>query len=460
MEATDKKSVWLIGEVTPQLPEGLVTIRDVMRVYYNYRLVLLKSKKQSVNCVMKELIAHWKSFDVNTIASQDVVRKINNIIDKHDLYKKSMHRATETQRINERNFVNLLNEPFEMAPKTNYHRNKKENGLKSMKCEAFNQLDANSNTDYEMIEVDEELVDGTDSQNESIDEIDEIDEDFNNKNDADFENSLSKYQLSKFSSVSAPKDHGVMHKIINSQDVSSALDRTGIKSPQFTILCAAIAGAVEEDLNECIMSEATCYRRRTSHRDQIVTVIKDDFVSSLTSNVVVHWDGKKLRDTTNNDVSLRNKKVERLAVVVSGANFQKIITIAKIKDGSGLSISDTVHEHVVEWKVLDKIIGICTDTTSSNTGRLNGSVILFQSLMKRNVLYFACRHHVLELLIGAVYIELFDESTGPSPDMFLNFRRDWHMIEQASFQVRTEFRMCYFQVCYSSDCHSYTHVIL
>lgn len=396
MDDSNKKIIWLIGEVSSCFPEGSPTIREVLRVYFYYRFVLLKQKDTSVKSIANNLIAHWRNLGLGTIADQDVVRKIEKVIEKYDLYKKSMHRDTPTQRCNERKLVSLLDERFDIAPKINYHNKKQKVEPKSVKCEIVQQSDLNSNItpDFDMYEV--------------------VDTDVNKSNDSDFEMTLSKYQKSKFSSGSMIKLPGVIQKIIDSPDVSSALDRTNISAPKFTILCAAIAGAVGENLNECVLSTSTCYRRRQIHRDQIVTIIKDDFMSSSKPPLVLHWDGKKLRDTTNDNLALRKKKVERLAVVVSGVDVQKIITIAKIKDGTGLVISDTVYEHVVEWNLLDEIVAVCTDTTASNTGIFNGSVVLFQQLMERNILYFACRHHVLELIVGAVYEVLFGESTGPS----------------------------------------------
>lgn len=220
--------------------------------------------------------------------------------------------------------------------------------------------------------------------------------------------------------------------------MSSVLDRTGISAPKFTLLCAAMAGAVGENIMESTLSTSTCYRRRKIHRDMIVTIIKDDFISSSKSNLVLHWDGKKLQDTTNDDIALSKKKVERLAVVVSGIEVQKIITIAKTEDGSGVVTADAVYEHVADWNLLDAIIDICTDTTPANTGTTNGSVVLYQQLVNRNLLYFACRHHVDELTIGGVFTGLFGGTTGPSPELFEAFKSDWHHVNQASFKVSAQ----------------------
>lgn len=109
--------------------------------------------------------------------------------------------------------------------------------------------------------------------------------------------------------------------------------------------------------------------------------------------------------------------------------------MAKTENGTGVVIADTVYEHVTEWKLLKSIVAVCTDTTASNTDTSNGSVVLFQQLANRNMIYFACRHHVDEVTIGGVFIGLFGESSGPSPEMLEYFKNDWHLINQASFKV-------------------------
>lgn len=53
METVVNKKIWLIGEATPKLPEDLIT----NGLYFNYRLILLKSIKDSVTCVLNDLIA-------------------------------------------------------------------------------------------------------------------------------------------------------------------------------------------------------------------------------------------------------------------------------------------------------------------------------------------------------------------------------------------------------------------
>ena len=55
------------------------------------------------------------------------------------------------------------------------------------------------------------------------------------------------------------------------------------------------------------------------------------------------------------------------------------------------------------------------DTTSGNTGHLNGACTLLEKKMGRELLWLACRHHVMELIL----LKVFTLCCGPSsaPDI-------------------------------------------
>ncbi|KAJ8416198.1 hypothetical protein AAFF_G00382200 [Aldrovandia affinis] len=56
-----------------------------------------------------------------------------------------------------------------------------------------------------------------------------------------------------------------------------------------------------------------------------------------------------------------------------------------------------------DWDLTERIGGMSFDTTSSNTGRNNGACVLIEQQLKKDLLYFACRHHVLELLFAEAF---------------------------------------------------------
>ena len=65
------------------------------------------------------------------------------------------------------------------------------------------------------------------------------------------------------------------------------------------------------------------------------------------------------------------------------------------------------------------------DTTSSNTGIRKGACTILQEVLQRQLLWMACRHHVLELVIGAAFGELFGATSGPEVPIFKKLQDIW-----------------------------------
>ena len=86
------------------------------------------------------------------------------------------------------------------------------------------------------------------------------------------------------------------------------------------------------------------------------------------------------------------------------------------------------------WNITDHVIGMCCDTTSSNTGHINGSCVFLQKMMDRELLLFACRHHIMELLAGAAFKVAFSLITsGPEVPLFKRFKSKWQLIDRNRF---------------------------
>ena len=77
---------------------------------------------------------------------------------------------------------------------------------------------------------------------------------------------------------------------------------------------------------------------------------------------------------------------------------------------------------------------MCTDTTAVNTGSKNGACVLLENThLKRNLLYFPCRHHIAEIVLGAVFVGLFGTSTGPAVPIFQKFKENWSNIQNKTY---------------------------
>ena len=111
----------------------------------------------------------------------------------------------------------------------------------------------------------------------------------------------------------------------------------------------------------------------------------------------------------------------RLAILISGGPDHvngKLLSVPTIPDGTGLSQTLATMNALREWSCVDSIIGLCYDTTSSNTGRHRGAVAILEDMLEKKVLHLECRHHVLELVVGGVATALFGKTTGPCDTRF------------------------------------------
>ena len=114
-------------------------------------------------------------------------------------------------------------------------------------------------------------------------------------------------------------------------------------------------------------------------------------------------------------------KAERLPFLVSGDGIQKWLMVPKLAVGTGVLTGQAVYDAAKEWDLLGNITGMCFDTRARNTGLKKGAYIHIMKHVKRNLLQFAFRHHVFELVVGAAITVCFGPSSGPEIQLFQRF---------------------------------------
>jgi hypothetical protein len=62
-------------------------------------------------------------------------------------------------------------------------------------------------------------------------------------------------------------------------------------------------------------------------------------------------------------------------------------------------------------------------------------------MLEKKLLHLACRHHVLELIAKATFIELFGETTSPDTPQFNNFQNAWATINKSAFNKLEDNRL-------------------
>ena len=88
-----------------------------------------------------------------------------------------------------------------------------------------------------------------------------------------------------------------------------------------------------------------------------------------------------------------------------------------------------------KWGAVEKIEAMCFDTTAVNTGRFKGTCVLLEQLFEKDLLYLACRHHILELILKAVFDCKMGSTTAPQPDIFKRFQTMWSKIDKRKYKI-------------------------
>lgn len=215
---------------------------------------------------------------------------------------------------------------------------------------------------------------------------------------------------------------------IVSTEVVSVIDRCQISDQDAMLLMSTTLNAAGKDIGEVNLSRSTIGRRRRSTRAEIVGSIRNTF-ETVDSFLTVHYDEKKLRDFTGG-VERQNATVNRLAIVVSFDKGFKLLEIPKIINGSGATVAKAVHGALEKWNLTRKVQALCFDTTSSNTGLRSGSAFILEGTMKRPILFFACRHHISELLLKKAFeLTMEPDTSGPNIAIFNRFKTAWPTIK-------------------------------
>ena len=124
----------------------------------------------------------------------------------------------------------------------------------------------------------------------------------------------------------------------------------------------------------------------------------------------VQWDGKQMPD------------------------LEQLLAIPSLAEGTGEAMALAIANLLRDWQIpFDMIGGMVFDTTSSNTGSKNGACALLEEFLNKKLLYFACCHHVYEIILRAALEHFMGGTSGPDVLLFKNFQKSWDSINQANY---------------------------
>lgn len=68
--------------------------------------------------------------------------------------------------------------------------------------------------------------------------------------------------------------------------------------------------------------------------------------------------------------------VDRLSVNVTSVDGEKLLGVPKINGSTGEAQAEAACQLLKEWKLIENVGSMCTDTTACNTGVKNGACVL------------------------------------------------------------------------------------
>ena len=233
--------------------------------------------------------------------------------------------------------------------------------------------------------------------------------------------------LSDSSEPPAKKSRGTVN-ILNVR-VVSVLDKCKISSRDAVHLIIAIADALGHKVDTLIVNASSIHRYREKIREAKAAHIKEVFKNMEFDSLVVHWDGKMLYNMVKHEV------LDRLPILVSNNEIEKLIGIPELSNGTGKSQAEAVCEVLEDWGLSDRVKALSCDTTPSNFGIKKGAAYLVEKSLERDILFLPCRHHMFELVIKSVFEEFMPKSTGPNVALFKNFQKIWPEIDQTKYKT-------------------------
>lgn len=115
--------------------------------------------------------------------------------------------------------------------------------------------------------------------------------------------------------------------------------------------------SIGQDPMDFNINRSSIQRLRNHHRKTLTGALKTDFHANCP--LVVHWDGKLLRDLTKKD------HVDRLPVIITGNGVSQLLKVAKLPNGTGRHQAKAVVEALDEWDLREKVVAMSFDTTES-----------------------------------------------------------------------------------------------
>ena len=457
-------NVWLVGQQlavldmtsSSQLPTVGLTMR---RLFYELKTNKL-SLSESCSNVVDGVLYLWYLSHIPTTQKRNAVAKLKVLYEKHVSLGRNKSRRTDRQLELESEFCELMEKLFDVA---HADCDKEKSAIEIPKDRVFLQDQRGprkmfiDKEDLDFKEREEkrqrrraeevrrretalkevsEVSSVVDLSYEEDDEIDASSLKISGRYEKDPDDesvgkyhhySTRKHPITVTPTSSATDSATKRRRLIDNPLFVASLDRTKTTTREAMHIVAPALKAAGVDLKTLSLSSSSIYRARKTVRRSTAQTQKELFVP--TTPLIAHFDGKLLPDSDGRTEVL----VDRMPIVVSGLNTEKLLAIPKLPVSTGELMGNAVVQTLQEWKAVpDWLAGLCFDTTSSNTGINTGAITVIQRAFDKRLLFLACRHHILEIISAAVFDQFF-KSSGPQIALFGRFKEKWQLLDLAKY---------------------------
>ena len=96
------------------------------------------------------------------------------------------------------------------------------------------------------------------------------------------------------------------------------------------------------------------------------------------------------------------------------------------------------NELLYKLNIAEQVRVLVIDTTASNTGINTSACTLFEKALGREIVWVACRHHIMEVILSSVFKAVLENTTGPCVEVFKRFQSQCDVITKENFDLPDE----------------------
>ncbi len=200
----------------------------------------------------------------------------------------------------------------------------------------------------------------------------------------------------------------VLH--FSTSHASKLVIRNSLSTNKAAVVCASLA---DDGISVPTPSQSGVWRAVI--RDGNNAKLKLKSIMKEENNFCLHFDGKKIG------------KHEYQVVCLKSPSREIKLGVLKCESGTAQDIFSSLENLLDEYDAWKNLKMIICDTTSVNTGRLNGVVVKLQNAMISKGFdkpqYIGCQHHILDRVLKHV-LEFFNPTSSTKPTLNYKFVDD------------------------------------